>query len=124
MSRYYRRTAIQAISEVTYGVDPDTWAATDAILVRDATFMIERDVEERDLLRNYLGGSEKLVASRARGPEVLCRTGPVRHRRESTRLCAPAARLRHGAEQPDRAFPDRDDPGQYGVREPRVPVQL
>lgn len=63
--RYMRKTAILARLETAYGAGGSgSWAASDALLVRNAKFSIARDTEPRELVRPWLGGSEHLVAAR------------------------------------------------------------
>lgn len=64
MSRHLRNTVIQALLESVYGDDPGGWAATDAMLISNATFKIDRDLVPRDLIRGYYGGSEHLTGTR------------------------------------------------------------
>lgn len=64
MNRFLRNTVIQLKPEVTYGIDPGSWTAADALLISDAKFRIDRDVVPRNLIRGYLGGSEHLVGTR------------------------------------------------------------
>jgi hypothetical protein len=65
MTRYVNNTVIQARLEPSYGTLPTPpWLATDAILISDAKFKIQRDNVPRKLLRGYFGGSEELVATR------------------------------------------------------------
>lgn len=57
-----RKRLILCKSEVTYGVDI-TPAGTDALLVRSLDVTpIEADVVSRDLIRNYMGNSDQLLA--------------------------------------------------------------
>lgn len=64
MTRYVRNTVVQAQLEATYGTSPGAFNTTHGILVANATFKIERDVEPRELLEGHMGGSEHLVAAR------------------------------------------------------------
>ena len=49
----------------TYGVNPGgAYLATEALLISDAKFKINRDNVPRKVLRSYFGGSEELVATR------------------------------------------------------------
>lgn len=63
-ARYMRKTVILANIESTYAGPEEAWAATDALLVRNAKFRIARDTEPRELLLPHLGGSEHMVAAR------------------------------------------------------------
>lgn len=62
--RVVRKTAIQCKMEATYGTDPGTWAATDVVLIKEASFNIDRDVVPRGLIRPYMGASEDLIGTR------------------------------------------------------------
>ncbi|MFN3646240.1 MAG: phage tail tube protein [Gemmobacter sp.] len=66
MSRHVRNTVIQAELETTYGSSAGiTWNGSSAILIAGTPrHRIERDTVPRDLIRNYFGGSEHLIASR------------------------------------------------------------
>jgi len=64
MSRQIAKTVVFAVQEVTYGVSPGGITATDAVLIANARFSIERDVVPRDLMRGYYGGSEQLMGTR------------------------------------------------------------
>ena len=62
MALLSRKRLILCKSEASYGVDI-TPAGTDALLVRSLDVTpIEADVVSRDLIRNYLGNSEQLLA--------------------------------------------------------------
>lgn len=62
--RSIERIAILAKLESTYGLNPGSYLAADALLISDAKFKINRDNVPRKLLRSYFGGSEELVATR------------------------------------------------------------
>ena len=64
MSRQIAKTIIFAQLEASYGVFPGLLTGTDAVLIANARFNIERDVVSRDLMRGYYGGSEHLMGSR------------------------------------------------------------
>jgi len=64
MSRQIAKTIIFAQLEASYGVFPGPLTGTDAVLIANARFNIERDVVSRDLMRGYYGGSEHLMGSR------------------------------------------------------------
>jgi len=64
MSRQIAKTIVFAQLEATYGVAPGVITATDAVLIANARFNIERDVVSRDLMRGYYGGSEHLAGTR------------------------------------------------------------
>lgn len=65
MSRYVRNTAILLQIEPSYAATPVVpFEPTDAVLIKDATFKIDRDVVPRDLKRSYFGGSEHLIGTR------------------------------------------------------------
>ena len=64
MSRQINKTVVFALREVTYGVTPGAASATNAVLISNARFSIERDVVSRDLVRGYYGGSEHLMGTR------------------------------------------------------------
>lgn len=67
MTRHVRRTVIQADIEATYGSSLGlTWGATSAVLIAGTPrHRIVRDTVPRELVRDYFGGSEHLIASRA-----------------------------------------------------------
>lgn len=63
-SRYIRNTAILAILEVTYGVDPVPSGAANAMLVSNVQPKpLEADTVDRELIRPYFGASEQLVGT-------------------------------------------------------------
>jgi hypothetical protein len=64
MSRLSRKTMIHAVNEVTYGVNPGGWSSGKAILVANPRIRIARDVVPRELVRDYLGGSDHLIGTR------------------------------------------------------------
>lgn len=64
MGRLVRRTAILAKVETVYGTDSVPTGAANAILVSNASFEINYNNVNRDLIRPYLGGSEQLVGTR------------------------------------------------------------
>ena len=66
MTRYTRQTVVQFARETAYA-DPSgiTWAATSAALIAsNVRHRIVRDTVPRELIRNYFGASEELIASR------------------------------------------------------------
>lgn len=64
MAKLYRNAAIAVKIETTSGTDSVPTAAADAILVRNFTWNpIEMTVEERDLVRSFLGNSEDIVVA-------------------------------------------------------------
>lgn len=63
MSRYVRNTAIMFSLEATYGATTP-FVSTDAVLIREAKFRIDRDVVPRELKRSFFGGSEHLIGTR------------------------------------------------------------
>ena len=67
MSRYIRNTVILAKVETTAGTDCTPTGAADAVLVSNMSITpLEANNVNRDLVRNYLGGSEQLVATAAK----------------------------------------------------------
>jgi hypothetical protein len=63
VSRYVRDTVILAKPEVTYGTDSIPTGAANAIAVSNVSIKpLEAQFVDRDLLRNYFGASEQLVA--------------------------------------------------------------
>lgn len=62
--RVIRKTGIQFKLETTYGTNPGSWAATDFLQIKDASFNIDRDLVPRGLIRPYLGTSEDLIGTR------------------------------------------------------------
>jgi hypothetical protein len=65
MPKLYRNAAIAVKIETTSGTDSVPTAAANALLVRNFTWNpIEMTVEERDLVRPYLGNSEDIVVAR------------------------------------------------------------
>lgn len=58
--RYTRKTVVLAKIEATYGTDAAP-AATDAMLISEATLTYQSNNKNRDVLRPYLGASEELV---------------------------------------------------------------
>lgn len=65
MPKLMRKLAILAKIETTSGTDSVPVAATNAILVRNASITpMEMQVESRDLVRTYLGNSDQIVVSR------------------------------------------------------------
>lgn len=65
MSKLYRNAAIAVKMETTSGTDSVPTPAANAILVRNFQWNpIEMTVEERDLVRSFLGNSEDIVVSR------------------------------------------------------------
>jgi Phage tail tube protein len=68
-----RKRLILAKVETTYGTDPTPTGAANAILVRNLDIKpIETDVAERDLIRPYLGGSDRLTAATRMMVEFEC----------------------------------------------------
>lgn len=65
MPRIFRKTAILAKVETTYGTDAAPTGAADAILISNATFSYSYNNVNRDILRPYIGGSEQLVGTRS-----------------------------------------------------------
>lgn len=64
MSRYIRDTVIACKSEVTYGVDPIPTGAANAIQLNNVKITpLNAQFVPRELLRNYFGISEQLIAS-------------------------------------------------------------
>lgn len=64
MGKLYRNSAIAGKIETTSGTDIVPTPAADALLVRNFTWNpIEMTVEERDLVRAYLGNSEDIVVA-------------------------------------------------------------
>jgi hypothetical protein len=64
--RLTRNSRLQIKLESEYGVNPGSWANTDAILLRGVPdFSIDREYVNLDRLRGYLGGSRQLVAWRS-----------------------------------------------------------
>lgn len=60
-----RRRTLLVKSEVTYGTDPVPTGVANAILVRNMNITpLNAEVVSRDLVRQYLGNSEQLIASR------------------------------------------------------------
>lgn len=60
-----RRRTILAKTETTYGVDPTPTGAANAILIRNLNVTpLNAEVVSRDLVRQYLGNSEQLIASK------------------------------------------------------------
>lgn len=64
MGRLVRRTAILAKVETTYGTDSVPTGSANAILVSNASFEINYNNVNRDLIRPFLGGTEQLVGTR------------------------------------------------------------
>ena len=64
IQRHIRQTVIQVKPEVTYGIDPGSYVAADAVLISDATFRIVPENVPRDLIRSYFGASEELTGTR------------------------------------------------------------
>lgn len=62
--RVIRKTVIQAQIEATYGTQVSIFAATDCILIKEASFNIDRDVVPRGLIRPWLGASKDLIGTR------------------------------------------------------------
>lgn len=60
MSRFVRNTLIQFKLETAYGEDPGSWAAADALLVRNASFDNPQENVPRELLRGTMGGFEHI----------------------------------------------------------------
>lgn len=59
-----RKKVILAKAETTYGVDSTPTGAANAILVRNVNLTpLEGDVAERDLIRPYLGQSDRIMAA-------------------------------------------------------------
>lgn len=60
-----RRRTILAKTETTYGVDPTPTGSANAILIRNLNVTpLNAEVVSRDLVRQYLGNSEQLIASK------------------------------------------------------------
>ena len=66
MTRRTNRTLIQFGLEATYGggVAGGSWADTDALVILNPKYRINRDVKDRGLIRPFLGGSDQLVGAR------------------------------------------------------------
>jgi hypothetical protein len=64
-NRYVRNTAILAKIETTYGTDAAPLAATDALLISNASIDINPTNQARDILRPFMGASEQLVGTRS-----------------------------------------------------------
>ena len=63
--RLIRKTAILAKLEVTYGVDPVPTGAANALLVSNLSINpLNAEYISRDIVREYLGGSEELPGAR------------------------------------------------------------
>ena len=60
-SRYFRNMVILAKIETTAGTYLAPAAATDALLISDATISYDDKIVERDLLRPYFGAAEQLM---------------------------------------------------------------
>lgn len=60
MSRFVRNTLIQFKLESTYGTDPGSWSATDALLLARATFDNPQESVARELLRGHMGSFEQI----------------------------------------------------------------
>lgn len=64
MPRLIRNTAILAKIEPTYGTDAVPTGAANAMLISNASFSLNTNNVNRDLVRGYLGASEQLVGTR------------------------------------------------------------
>lgn len=64
MARLIRNTAILAKIEVTPGVDAAPTGAANALLISNASFEVNYNNVNRDLIRGFIGGSEQLSGSR------------------------------------------------------------
>lgn len=62
--RLSRKTIVHAEIEGVYGTNPGGWSGTNAILIVNPSFRIARDVVARELVRDYLGGSDHLIGAR------------------------------------------------------------
>jgi len=64
MSRRTRDTVIQFRLEDSYGVSAGAWDASHAVRVINPSFKIPRDLVSRELVNEFMGGSDQLVAGR------------------------------------------------------------
>lgn len=78
--RSANRLAMQSKLEVTYGVEPGSWASSDFVLTGKADLTPETGFEQRDLALPYFGVAEELAAVhlyRAKFPVEMAGSGTV-----------------------------------------------